>query len=52
MTADEIKKYINRDSISPELPNLVEKYKDKGRGMKEIKEGIISHFGLGFFSAP
>ncbi len=45
MTADEIKKYINQIAFSG-ATEFVEKYKDKG-----AENGIIGHFGLGFYSA-
>lgn len=45
MTADEIKKYINQIAFSG-ATEFVEKYKDKGS-----ENGIIGHFGLGFYSA-
>ncbi len=45
MTADEIKKYINQIAFSG-AAEFVEKYKDKGS-----ENGIIGHFGLGFYSA-
>lgn len=43
MTADEIDKYINQIAFSG-AEEFVNKYKDKS-------EGIIGHFGLGFYSA-
>ncbi len=46
MTADEIRKYINQIAFSGVM-DFVEKYKDKGAET----EGIIGHFGLGFYSA-
>ena len=46
MTADEIRKYINQIAFSGVM-DFVEKYKDKG----VEGEGIIGHFGLGFYSA-
>ena len=46
MTADEIKKYINQIAFSGVM-DFVEKYKDKGTET----DGIIGHFGLGFYSA-
>lgn len=45
MSADEIKKYINQIAFSG-ATEFVEKYKDKGG-----ENGIIGHFGLGFYSA-
>jgi molecular chaperone HtpG len=45
MTAEEIKKYINQIAFSG-ATEFVEKYKDKGGD-----NGIIGHFGLGFYSA-
>ncbi len=45
MTADEIKKYINQIAFSG-ATEFVEQYKDKGGD-----NGIIGHFGLGFYSA-
>ncbi len=45
MTAGEIKKYINQIAFSG-AAEFVEKYKDKG-----AENGIIGHFGLGFYSA-
>ena len=46
MTADEIRKYINQIAFSGVM-DFVEKYKEKG----VASEGIIGHFGLGFYSA-
>ncbi len=46
MTADEVRKYINQIAFSGVM-DFVEKYKDKGTET----EGIIGHFGLGFYSA-
>lgn len=46
MTTDEIRKYINQIAFSGVM-DFVEKYKDKGAET----EGIIGHFGLGFYSA-
>lgn len=46
MTADEIRKYINQIAFSGVM-DFVEKYKEKG----VESEGIIGHFGLGFYSA-
>lgn len=43
MTAEEIDKYINQIAFSG-AEEFVNKYKDKS-------EGIIGHFGLGFYSA-
>ena len=43
MTAEEVEKYIAQIAFSG-AEEFVEKYKDKA-------EGIIGHFGLGFFSA-
>ncbi len=45
MTKDEIKKYINQIALSGAL-DFVEKY-DSGKG----DDGIIGHFGLGFYSS-
>lgn len=45
MTVDEIKKYINQIALSGAL-DFVEKY-DSGKG----DDGIIGHFGLGFYSS-
>lgn len=44
MTADEVEKYINQVAFSG-AEEFVEKYKDAS------KDGIIGHFGLGFYSA-
>jgi len=44
MTAQEVEKYINQVAFSG-AEEFVEKYKDAS------KEGIIGHFGLGFYSA-
>jgi len=44
MTADEIEKYINQIAFSG-AEEFVQKYKDQG------SQGIIGHFGLGFYSA-
>lgn len=46
MTADEIRKYINQIAFSGVM-DFVEKYKEKG----VESDGIIGHFGLGFYSA-
>jgi molecular chaperone HtpG len=46
MTADEIRRYINQIAFSGVM-DFVEKYKDKGAET----DGIIGHFGLGFYSA-
>ena len=43
MTAEEIEKYINQVAFSG-AQEFVDKYKDKA-------QGIIGHFGLGFYSA-
>ncbi len=43
MTSDEVKKYINQVAFSS-AEEFLEKYKDQ-------KEGIIGHFGLGFYSS-
>lgn len=45
MTADEIDKYINQIAFSG-AAEFVEKYKEKGQA-----DGIIGHFGLGFYSS-
>lgn len=45
MTADEVKKYINQVAFSS-AQEFVEKYKKEGDS-----QGIIGHFGLGFYSA-
>lgn len=44
MTADEVEKYINQVAFSG-AEEFLDKYKDSA------KEGIIGHFGLGFYSA-
>ena len=46
MTADEIRKYINQIAFSG-VVDFVERYKEKGIET----DGIIGHFGLGFYSA-
>lgn len=46
MTADEVRKYINQIAFSGVM-DFVEKYKDKAAE----ENGIIGHFGLGFYSA-
>ena len=46
MTIDEIRRYINQIAFSGVM-DFVEKYKDKGAET----DGIIGHFGLGFYSA-
>ena len=43
MTAEEIEKYINQIAFSG-AEDFLEKYKD-------VKENLIGHFGLGFYSA-
>lgn len=43
MTAEEVEKYINQIAFSS-AEEFLEKYKDKA-------QGIIGHFGLGFYSA-
>lgn len=45
MTAEDIDKYINQIAFSGAM-DFVNKYKDKG-----TSDGIIGHFGLGFYSA-
>lgn len=45
MTADDIDKYINQIAFSGAM-DFVNKYRDKG-----ASDGIIGHFGLGFYSA-
>lgn len=45
MTADDVDKYINQIAFSGAM-DFVNKYKDKGSS-----DGIIGHFGLGFYSA-
>ena len=45
MTADEVKKYINQIAFSG-AAEFMEKYKDNNED-----NGIIGHFGLGFYSA-
>lgn len=44
MTSEEVEKYINQIAFSG-AEEFIEKYKDSS------KEGIIGHFGLGFYSA-
>ena len=44
MTAEEVEKYINQVAFSG-AEEFLDKYKDSS------KEGIIGHFGLGFYSA-
>lgn len=46
MTSEEIEKYINQIAFSG-AEEFVEKYKDKS----DKAQGIIGHFGLGFYSA-
>lgn len=46
MSAEEIEKYINQIAFSG-AEEFVEKYKDK----TDKAQGIIGHFGLGFYSA-
>ena len=46
MTSDEIEKYINQIAFSGAV-DFVEKYKDSG----DTSQGIIGHFGLGFYSS-
>lgn len=45
MSADEVRKYINQIALSGAL-EFIEKYDEKDGG-----DGIIGHFGLGFYSA-
>ena len=47
MTAEEIDKYINQIALSGAV-DFIEKYEGKFEGEKN---GIIGHFGLGFYSA-
>ncbi|MBR3994037.1 MAG: molecular chaperone HtpG [Clostridia bacterium] len=47
MTPEEIDKYINQIALSGAL-DFIEKYEGKN---SEDKNGIIGHFGLGFYSA-
>src|SRR5690606_7839537 len=44
MSAEEVEKYINQVAVSG-AEEFLDKYKDSS------KEGIIGHFGLGFYSA-
>ncbi|MDO5733051.1 MAG: molecular chaperone HtpG [Eubacteriales bacterium] len=46
MTAEELDLYINHVAFSGAL-DFVQKYEEKG----QVGEGIIGHFGLGFYSA-
>lgn len=46
MSADEVKKYINQIALSGAL-EFVEKYENNN----DDNDGIIGHFGLGFYSA-
>lgn len=46
MTEEEIKKYINQIALSGAL-DFIEKYEGEGQS----NDGIIGHFGLGFYSA-
>lgn len=46
MTEDEVVKYITQIAFSG-AEDFIEKYKDK----TDAKDGIIGHFGLGFYSA-
>lgn len=46
MTAEEIEEYINQIAYSGAM-DFVQKYQDKG----DAGEGVIGHFGLGFYSA-
>lgn len=46
MTEDEVLKYITQIAFSG-AEDFIEKYKDK----TDAKDGIIGHFGLGFYSA-
>lgn len=46
MTADEVRKYINQVAFSG-AADFIQKYEKEGTGA----EGIIGHFGLGFYSA-
>ncbi len=45
MSADEVERYINQIALSGAL-EFIEKYDEGGSG-----DGIIGHFGLGFYSA-
>lgn len=47
MTAEEIDKYINQIALSGAV-DFIEKYEGK---FEDEKNGIIGHFGLGFYSA-
>ncbi|MBR5308220.1 MAG: molecular chaperone HtpG [Clostridia bacterium] len=47
MSADEIDRYINQIALSGAL-DFIEKYEGKG---EDDGNGIIGHFGLGFYSA-
>lgn len=46
MTEEEVEKYITQVAFSG-AQEFIDRYKDKGEG----SEGIIGHFGLGFYSA-
>ncbi|MBR6530466.1 MAG: molecular chaperone HtpG, partial [Clostridia bacterium] len=46
MTADEVERYLNQIALSGAL-EFIEKYEGEGGGA----DGIIGHFGLGFYSA-
>ena len=48
MTQDEIKKYINQIALSGAL-EFIQKY--EGKSSDDAGNGIIGHFGLGFYSA-
>lgn len=55
MNAEEIKKYINQIALSGAL-DFIEKYENTENTDKNLKDdtaknGIIGHFGLGFYSA-
>ena len=55
MNAEEIKKYINQIALSGAL-DFIEKYESTDASEKDLKDdtaknGIIGHFGLGFYSS-
>ncbi len=49
MTEDEVKKYINQIALSGAL-DFIQKYDGEASGSK-APDGIIGHFGLGFYSS-
>lgn len=50
MTEEDVKKYINQIALSGAL-DFIQKYDNAETGKEANPDGIIGHFGLGFYSA-